>query len=319
MLSFRYIKQLVNILLLLLLLQPAGLKAQTDEDAIMMSKNNFCVGATFTYSSWKNYWEGAFKRDNLNLGTVSTKMYGLMGNYGITGKLNLLVSAPYIDTHASAGTLHGMKGIQDLTAWLKWLPLEKNLGNGVISIYALGGFSVPLSDYEPDFLPLSIGVHSKTLSGRLMADYQQKNFFATVWGTYTWRSNITIDESSYYTTQEILSNQVEMPNTSSFQFRTGYRSTFLIAEAVLSNMITLGGFDIRKNDMPFPSNRMNWTSLSVNLKWTIKKVPGLSLIGNGGYVLTGRNVGQSTTLSGGVFYILDFSHSQKTAAAGKKN
>ena len=310
--------KLQNLLLLALMLHAWTVKAQTDEDAIMMAKNNFCVGGTFTYSSWKNYWEGTFKRDNLNLGTVSTKMYGLMGNYGITGKLNLLVGAPYVDTHASAGTLHGMKGIQDLSAWLKWLGLEKDLGKGVISIYALGGFSVPLSDYEPDFLPLSIGVHSKTLSGRLMVDYQQKKFFATLWGTYTWRSNITIDESSYYTTQEIISNQVEMPNTSSFQFRTGYRSTYLIAEAVLSNMTTLGGFDIRKNDMPFPSNRMDWTSLGANVKWSIEKAPGLSLIGSGNYVLTGRNVGQSATLSLGVFYILDFSHSSKTASADKK-
>src|SRR5580700_1840964 len=118
MLSTRYIPQIVMILLLLLLLQPGGLRAQTDEDAIMMSKNNFCVGGTFTYSSWKNYWEGTFKRDNLNLGTVSTKMYGLMGNYGITSKLNIMVSSPYIQTHASAGTLHGMNGIQDLSAWL---------------------------------------------------------------------------------------------------------------------------------------------------------------------------------------------------------
>src|SRR5580693_9568551 len=78
--------------LLCLLLQAGISRAQTDEDAIMMSKNNFCVGGTFTYSSWKNYWEGTFKRDNLNLGTVSTKMYGLMGNYGITSKLNIMVS-----------------------------------------------------------------------------------------------------------------------------------------------------------------------------------------------------------------------------------
>ena len=39
-------------LVLLLLLQSTGVKAQTDEDAIMMSKNNFCVGGTYSHSSW---------------------------------------------------------------------------------------------------------------------------------------------------------------------------------------------------------------------------------------------------------------------------
>ena len=64
--------------------------AQTDIDGIMMSKNNFCTGLLYGYSSWKNYWEGTYKRDNANLGTVSTQMLGVMGNYGITNKLNLL-------------------------------------------------------------------------------------------------------------------------------------------------------------------------------------------------------------------------------------
>src|SRR5882762_3456890 len=76
-------------------------KAQTDIDAIMMAKNNFCVGGTYSHSSWKNYWEGTLKRDNQNLGTVSTNMYMLMGNYGINDKLNLLFGIPYITTKAS--------------------------------------------------------------------------------------------------------------------------------------------------------------------------------------------------------------------------
>jgi hypothetical protein len=282
--------------------------AQTDEDAIMMEKKQFCVGGTYSYSSWKNYWEGTFKRNNLNLGTVSTKMVGLMGNYGIKDNLNLLVNAPYVWTHATAGTLHDMHGVQDLSAWIKWMPLEKDFKKGTLSVYTLGGFSVPLSDYEPAYLPLSIGMHSKSLSARLMLDYQLSGFFATASGTYTWRHDITIDQNSYFTTQEILSNQVYMPNEEAFNFRTGYRSNYLIAEATVSNNTTIGGFDIRKNDMPFPSNKMNWTNVSVNVKWTMKKTAGLSFIGGGNYVVAGRNVGQSTMVNAGVFYIFDFAH-----------
>ena len=48
--------------------------AQTDMDAIMMNKKQFCQGLTYDYSSWDHYWEGTFKRDNENLGTVSTQM-----------------------------------------------------------------------------------------------------------------------------------------------------------------------------------------------------------------------------------------------------
>ena len=89
-------------------------------------------------------------------------------------------------------------------------------------------------------------------------------FFITGSGTYTWRSNIGIDQSSYYTTEEIISNQVQMPNTETFQGRSGYRSEFLIAEAIVTRMNTLGGFDMRRNDGPrqgygpMPPKRLVW-------------------------------------------------------------
>lgn len=306
------------IIICFLIFSSICVKAQTNEDAIMMVKHNFCVGGMYSQSSWKNYWEGDFKRNNLNIGTVFSQMAGFMGTYGVTDNFNVIVNIPYIWTSATVGTLHQMHGLQDLSAWIKWMLVEKDWGKGTISVYTLGGFSVPLSNYEPNYLPLAIGMHSKTLSGRLMADYQINHFFITVSGTYTWRSNITIDQNSYYTTQEILSNEVDMPNMSAFNFSTGFRSGFLIAEALVSNITTIGGFDIRKNDMPFPSNKMNAINVGINVKWTLKKSPNLSLIGGGNYVLAGRNVGQSTTINGGAFYVVDFSHSKKTSNPAAK-
>jgi hypothetical protein len=106
-----------------------------------------------------------------------------------------------------------------------------------------------------------------------------------------------------------------MPNLLSFNFRTGYRSDRWIIEAVLSNMTTQGGFDIRKNDMPFPSNKMDATMVGAHFKYNFTMVDGLSLTGGGNYTVAGRNVGQSKAFDIGVFYILDFSH-KKT---GSKN
>ncbi|HYK46850.1 MAG TPA: hypothetical protein VEV83_16845 [Parafilimonas sp.] len=289
-------------------------EAQTDADAIMMGKQNFCLGPMYGHSSWKNYWEGTLKRDNLNLGTVSANMYSIMGNYGITNKLNFLFGVPYISTKASAGTMHGDNGIQDLSLWLKWMPLEKKIGKSVVAVYGVGGFSTPLTGYSGDYLPLGIGLHSTNLSARLIADIQHGDFFATASGTYSYRNNVTINRNAYYTTEMHYTDEVEMPDVASFQFRTGYRTMRWIAEAIIDNNNTLGGFDIRRNDMPFPSNKMNWTSAGVNFKYTFKKVPGLSLTGGGSYVLTGRNVGQATQFNGGVFYIFNFAKPAKDKA-----
>ncbi len=309
------IKRGLPVLLLLAFFQLAA-NAQTDIDAIMMAKNNFCVGGTYSHSSWDHYWEGTMKRDNQNIGTVSTNMYAIMGNYGITNKLNLLFGVPYISTKASAGTLHNSRGIQDLSLWLKWMPVEKKLNaTSVISVYGIAGFSTPLTNYQADYLPLTLGLHSTTASARLMVDYQHRGFFATASGTYQYRNNIHIDRTSYYTTEMHITNEVEMPDMASYNIRTGFRSFRVIAEAFFQQNRTLGGFDIRRNDMPFPSNRMNASIAGVHLKYVfVKKLPSLSLEAGSSYVLKGRNVGQATEFNGSVFYIIPFSHHKVNAS-----
>lgn len=300
-----YLKRIYIAVSCLVLLH-ASASAQTDIDGIMMTKNNFCTGLMYGYSSWTNYWEGTLKRDNENLGRVSTQMIGVMGNYGISDKLNVLFSLPYVSTKASAGTLHGMEGMQDLSLYIKWMPIEKKIGKGDFSAYAIGGYSFPVSDYAADFLPLSIGLLSRNIYLRAMADYQLGRVFVTGSGTWIQRSNITIDRTAYYTTEMHLTNKVDMPDAATFNFRTGYRYNGIIAEAVLDNWTTLGGFDITRNNMPFPSNKMNATRLGVNFKYEMQAIPGLSLIGGGNYVIAGRNVGQATSVNGGIFYIINF-------------
>lgn len=295
------------------------LEAQTDIDGIMMTKTNFCTGVVYSHSSWKNYWEGTFKRDNANLGTVSTKMIGVMGNYGITDKINILFSVPYVQTNASAGSMKGLKGVQDLSLWVKWMPVDIQIGKSNFSAYGVAGYSFPVSDYVADFLPLAIGLRSKNLSIRAIADYQIGKFFVTGSATYIQRSNIKIDRDAYYTTEMHYTNEVKMPNAASFNFRVGYRTNTLTAEAVLSNWTTLGGFDITKNNMPFPSNEMNATRAGLALKYTTKQLPGLSFIAASNLTLTGRNVGEATDFSGGIFYVLDFKKKNKKNSPDPKN
>lgn len=278
--------------------------AQTDADAIMTNKNQLCNGFLYNYSSWDHYWEGTFKRNNLNLGTVSTQSVMYMANYGITNNLNIIAGLPYVWTKASAGTLAGMKGMQDISAFLKWRFFNQKSGNNNVAVYAVGGFSTPLSNYTPDFQPLSIGMGSTNLTAKGMIDYRHKNFTVTGSAAYIWRSNFTIDRDAYYeNNQMFFTNEVQMPDVTNLQLRAGYRGKYLIAEGILNQMTTHGGGDITKNNMPFPSNRMNATSAGAFVKYTIPSFTHLELVGMANYTLTGRNVGQATSFSGGIFYI----------------
>lgn len=300
-----------KLLLLTVFLISIKAGAQTDIDAIMMEKNAFCIGPMYAHSSWKNYWEGTLKRDNVNLGKVSTTMSSVMGNYGITNKLNVLFGVPYVKTKASAGQLKGLKGIQDISLWVKLKAYTKKMGQGRLSLFAIGGYSLPASNYTADFLPMSIGLESKNLSLRAMADYQRGAWFATLSGTYVRRSNIEIDRTAYYTTEMHYSNEVKMPDAASFNFRAGYRDKGAYAELVLDNWTTLDGFDITRNNMPFPSNRMNATRIGLNLKYPMRFHPPLSLVANGFTTIAGRNMGQATGFGAGIFYVFNFAKKEK--------
>jgi len=290
------------ILALTMLLTTTICRSQTDQDAIMMNKYQFCSGPMYTYSSWDHYWEGTLKRTNENLGTYTNQSVMYMANYGITNDLNVMAGVPYVWTKVSAGTLTGMQGIQDLSVYLKWRAYQKEKGDNKLQLFLVGGFSTPLSNYNIDLLPMSIGLGSTNAIFRGTVDFKHKVWFATASAAYYYRSNVFLDRNSYYTTELHLTDEVEMPNAASYLLRTGYRGKYLIAEAMVSNWNTLGGFDITRNNMPFPSNDMEATNVGAGVKWTWKKHTGLSAVGNVNYTVDGRNVGQSTSFSVGVFY-----------------
>ena len=277
--------------------------AQTETDALMIPKNYFCAAGIYTHNTWVNYWEGTLKRENLNLGTISRNVYAFGGNYGLSNRINLLAMVPYVKTNVSAGTLRGQSGFQDINLAVKWLALNEQLGRGIFSFHAIASGSIPLGDYQPDYLPLALGSRSKSITLRGLVNYQVGRFFVAGAGQYIRRDNVTIDRDSYYTTDMHYTNQVAIPNATNFLVSAGFRSLRFNAEAVATKYTTLGGFDITRNNMPFLSNRMNATTIGGVFKYMAPFVPGLEFTGGGNYVLKGRNVGQNTSLFGGVYYV----------------
>ncbi|WP_158826441.1 hypothetical protein [Mucilaginibacter lacusdianchii] len=303
-----YYKWLLSNAVLLLLcgvMYPA--QAQTEQDALMMPKNNLCVALSYGYSSWTNYWEGTLKRNNDNIGALSTQSATLMLNYGITNNLNLLAAIPYISVNASKGTLQGLNGFQDINLFVKWKPVASVWGNRKFSVFAVGGYSTPSNNYNIDFMPMCVGLGSKVLSGRLTADYQRNKLFATLSGAYMLRGNVRLDREAYYTTRQINSSEVYMPNAGNFLLMAGYRSRTLIAQAFMENMTTFGGFDIRRNDMPFVSNRMNSTKAGLEAKYYVPRNTALGFHANAWRTLSGRNVGESTGFMAGIDYAFKLS------------
>ena len=152
---------------------PVALRAQTIHDGIMLSKGQLFTGGLYTRESWDQYWEGPLKRENDNIGTVTTQVNTWYANYGITDRLNVIGAVPYVWTHASQGVLHGIDGFQDLTLAAKFSALERSSTNvGALRAIGVLSVSIPLTNYNPELPPLSIGSGSTRVSWRGTLNYQ---------------------------------------------------------------------------------------------------------------------------------------------------
>jgi hypothetical protein len=65
---------------------------------------------------------------------------------------------------------------------------------------------------------------------------------------------------------------------------------------------TLGVGDIRRQDRPFPSNRMNFTKVGGMVMHPVPKLRALAAQFAYAYTATGRNVGQAHSFTAGVLY-----------------
>lgn len=276
--------------------------AQSIDDAALLPKRVVSTGLMYSHDAWSEYWEGTLKRTNGNIGTLTTQSAMLMAGYGVTSRLTVLATLPYVWTRASAGTLEGLKGIQDVTVAAKYrLVASENTGLSAIIVAAA---AFPASNYTPDFMPMSIGSGGSRASGRFTVAYQPSTaWFLSASGAYTFCNNVRLDRSSYYTNGQLYAtNQVAMPNVTDYEVTAGLRRGRWELPVTLARQHTLGGGDIRRQDMPFVSDRMDFTRVGGELRFALDRPGNLSLRVGAAQVLDGRNVGQSTTLTSGFMY-----------------
>lgn len=279
--------------------------AQTPADALTMNHGQVCLAAMYGNNAWNQYWEGPVKRTNANIGAVTHQSAMFMGAVGLTERLNVIASLPYIASQASQGQFAGQRGIQDLSVWLKYRALDQSLGKGKLKAFALFGTSAPASDYVPDFLPFCIGLGSKTATLRTVVDFRlPQGIYLTLRASHTWRSNIFIDRNAYQFDGKLYyTNEVPMPNIVEGGGLLGWRKGPWVTALTLDYFTCLSGDDIRPNDMPFPTNRMRASAAGISGKYQGKHW-GVTLAASRAFA--GRNIGQSRMLQGGVLYLFQY-------------
>jgi hypothetical protein len=275
--------------------------AQTPTDALMMDRGRLCNAILFTDSRWSDYWEGTLKRDNANIGTNINRNVMYMANYGVTDRLNVLVALPYVFTRNTAGHLGGHRGLQDLSLWLKYKAIDRAVGLGQLGIFGTAGASTPVSQYTADLLPMSIGFRCRQVSARAIIDYHMNaGPYITVQGGHTWRSKAQLDRDAFLFEDRIVyASEAPVPNMIDYSAHIGFRKGSWNAAAFYSQGLSLTGDDIRRNDMPQVTNKMNASAAGLMLRYHPQT---WGVYASAQRVLTGRNMGLATTVQAGVLY-----------------
>ena len=199
-----------------------------------------------------------------------------------------------------------MNGMQDLSIAARYTPAPARAISGRCAAPHRGlRRRVPVTDYTPDFQPLSIGSASTRLSWRGTASMQGRDgTFVDASGAFTWRSNVTLEIGRTIFTEDQLhmTDEVNMPPVLDVGVMGGFRGPRLMAAATVVVQHMSSGGDIRRQDAPFVSNRMNALRVGGVVMYPLPKLAPLAVRASYAYTVTGRNVGQSNTVSLGLVY-----------------
>ena len=279
--------------------------AQTPWDEVMMGRGEICAALIYEHSSWDQYWEGTYLRENANIGTFTRQTAMPMIAMGLTKKINLIASVPYINTKASGGTQAGQSGFQDLSLSVKVDWLQKQLGNGKLLFLTNAHFSTPVGNYLSDYMPFSLGTGAPELGLRGIGGYKMDNglvFRASL--AYLWRGQTEVERDYYYENGSVYSSFMNVPNALNFHGAIGYWAfdNRLRMEATFMSLNCLTGDDIRSYNRPQPTNKMEVSQVGAWVQYFIKSDQGLGALAYFNQTINGRNMGKATTIGLGLTY-----------------
>jgi len=301
-----------SLVFIVLALYSWAANAQTSTDALMMNKKEICFAFMYDQGNWDQYWEGTNLISNENIGTFTRNTYMPMIVYGITGKLNVMVALPYVKTLSDGGQLAGVQGFQDVNIGVKYEIIRKEIEKHSFSALAVGQFGTPMTNYLSDYMPYSLGLGTQELTGRVIGLYEfKKMIYARASAAYVWRGQTEAERPYYYANGSYYTTFMDVPSAVNYQAALGglILKNSLRLEASYTVLNCLNGDDIRRWNMPQPTNKMEVTQVGFFAQYYFKNIEPLkrfSLMTSYNQVVDGRNMGKSTNIGGGITYQFTF-------------
>lgn len=141
---------------------------------------------------------------------------------GVSKKVNIIASLPFIHTKASGVTQAGQSGLQDLSISAKIDWVQKQVFPGRLLFLTNAHFARPVGNYLSDYMPFSVGGGAPELGLRGIGGYKMDNglvFRAAL--AYIWRGQTEVERDYYYQDGSVYSPFMNVPNVVNFHGAIG--------------------------------------------------------------------------------------------------
>ncbi|WP_188112059.1 transporter [Aquimarina sp. RZ0] len=285
---------------LLLLISPSVM-AQTEVSGFYPQKNELTIAPSYSYKSYDKFYIGTELNDGnpAGLGSISSSIINLFGEYGITNWLSASINLPYIYIESETGAPDPVlgesstSGLQDLSLFVKGKIAGTKVSNlGNLEVGAALGASIPIGDYEGEGV-LSLGNNANAYNLNLLAQF-------------TSSINVFTELQAGYSLKE--SSEHAVPNAMVYGAKVGYFNRYFYVHAQLAIQDSMDGLDIGTPEFAaaggpaaLPQTEVDFTNINFNLYVPVyKNSIGVSTAYNQN--LDGRNFSKESSFSLGLVY-----------------
>ncbi|SFQ52915.1 hypothetical protein [Hymenobacter arizonensis] len=278
-------------------------QAQSLVSGFMAGKGHGSVVVSGTTESYQSVFLAPDKIDGVPIfQEVRVNSLNLYGTYGLSDKVDAVVSLPYIQSKGRApgtvindlnnlfstqGYTNVRQGLQDLTALLKFKTYSREIGTSVLDLLGVASFSTPVSDYQTNTgygYIIAIGNRATKYSAAGVAHLKTSSgVFATGQVGYSLRTG-------------------QVPHALVGEAKVGYAGPKTYLEGFASFQESNGGTDISQQGFNgfFPATRVNFIRLGGSIYRPLAN--GIGVVFGVSTYVAGRNIGKSTGYSAGASY-----------------
>ena len=228
-------------------------------------------------------------------------LFGAFGTYGITDRLNLVASVPYVITDGSAGLQDGAVFAK---AGLKTLRLSHG-GESRTTLDLIGalGVQLPMSRYDV-VAAGAIGQRARLVLPRLVAQLNGRGYFASVLAGYNYRFDRLDAEALARIQRRRPEYDPKQPQDFvNFLVRAGLPTSKLYVDAWLEVQRTLGGADFVAGAEELPQTYgVDYEQVGATVYYAESTHWGFA--GSAAVVIGGRNTSLSRRLTATLIYKL---------------